>query len=81
MRCAVTGGAGFIGSHVVDCLIQGGHEVVVLDRKVKPHRRDVEFRDVDILDLPALLAATSGCRFIFHLAAVSNVNVAFQQPS
>lgn len=80
MRCAVTGGAGFIGSHLVDYLIQGGHEVVVLDHGVKPHRWDVEFWDVDIRDLSALLAATEGCDFIFHLAAVSNVNVALQQP-
>ncbi len=80
MRCAVTGGAGFIGSHVVDYLIQGGHEVVVLDHKAKPHRRDAESRDVDIRNLSALLAATEGCDFIFHLAAVSNVNEAAQQP-
>ena len=80
MRCAVTGGSGFIGSHVVDYLVQDGHEVVVLDHGVRPHRRDVEFQDVDIVDLPALQAAMAGCDFIFHLAAVSNVNEAFQRP-
>jgi UDP-glucose 4-epimerase len=80
MRCAITGGAGFIGSHLADCLIQAGHEVVVLDHVVRPHRPDVEFQDVDIRDLASLLAATEGCDFIFHLAAISNVNVAFQQP-
>ena len=80
MRCAITGGAGFIGSHLADCLIQAGHEVVVLDHGVRPHRPDVEFQDVDIRDLTALIGATTGCDFIFHLAAVSNVNVAFQQP-
>lgn len=80
MRCVITGGAGFIGSHVVDCMMQAGHEVVVLDHGVKPHRSDVEFHDLDILDLPSLLAATVGSDYIFHLAAVSNVNVAFQNP-
>ncbi len=80
MRCAVTGGAGFIGSHVADYLVQDGHEVLVLDHGVRPHRSDVEFRDVDILDLGALQDITVGCDYIFHLAAVSNVNVAFQNP-
>jgi UDP-glucose 4-epimerase len=64
----------------VDWLIKGGHEVIVLDHGVKPHRQDVEFCDVDILDLPALMRATTNCDFIFHLAAVSNVNMAFQNP-
>ena len=80
MRCAVTGGSGFIGSHVVDQLIKHGHEVIVIDLKARPHREDVEFCDVDICELPTLVAATKGCDFIFHLAAVSNVNVAFQNP-
>lgn len=80
MRVAVTGGSGFIGSHVVDRLRAEGHEVVVIDHRVRPHREDVEFKDVDIVDLSSLLAATQGCEAIFHLAAVSNVNVAFEQP-
>ncbi|MBI4317899.1 MAG: NAD-dependent epimerase/dehydratase family protein [Chloroflexi bacterium] len=80
MVCAVTGGSGFIGSHVVDYLMAAGHEVIVIDRGVKPHRQDVAFRDVDILDAAALQEATSQCDFIFHLAAVSNVNVAFEHP-
>jgi UDP-glucose 4-epimerase len=80
MRVAITGGSGFIGSHVVDYLKQAGHEVVVIDHRVKPHRSDVEFADVDIVDLSALLSATEGCEFVYHLAAVSNVNQAFQQP-
>jgi len=78
--CAVTGGSGFIGSHVVDALKAAGHQVVVIDHRVKPHRPDVEFRDVDIVNLAAVLEATEGCDFIYHLAAVSNVNQAFQQP-
>lgn len=80
MRCAVTGGAGFIGSHVVDHLMKAGHEVVVLDHGVKPHRGDVEFIDQDILDLSVLSKAVKGCDYVFHLAAVSNVNHAFERP-
>lgn len=81
MRCAVTGGSGFIGSHIVDQLIEAEHQVVVLDYRVKPHRKDVKFVDIDIVDLAAVLEATRGCDYIFHLAAVSNVNQAFQQPA
>ena len=80
MKIAVTGGAGFIGSHVVDKLVEAGHEVQVLDYHVKPHRPDVGYADVDIVEFSSVLNATKGCDYIFHLAAVSNVNHAFAQP-
>lgn len=80
MRVAVTGGSGFIGSHVVDHLRKAGHGVVVIDHRVRPHRDDVAFEDVDILDLAAVRRATEGCEVVYHLAAVSNVNHAFKDP-
>lgn len=80
MKSIVTGGSGFIGSHVVDKLIDARHEVIVLDHRVKPHRDDVEFKDVDIVDYPSVLEATKGCDYIFHLAAMSNVNNVFEKP-
>jgi UDP-glucose 4-epimerase len=79
MKAAVTGGSGFIGSHVVDRLVAAGHEVVVIDSR-PPHRLDTVYRDVDINDLSGLVRATAGCDVIFHLAAVSNVNDAFADP-
>ena len=79
MRTAVVGGAGFIGSHVVDHLLEEGHDVVVVDL-VEPHR-DVEAHAVDILDVDGLVRATAGCDVVYHLAAVSNVNEVAADPS
>lgn len=80
MKCIVTGGSGFIGSHVVDKLIAADHEVIVLDYGVKPHRNDVGFANVDIVNYSSVLEATKGADYIFHLAAMSNVNHAFEKP-
>ena len=80
MRIAVTGGGGFIGSHVVDHLIGAGHDVVVIDVR-PPQRPRVEWFDVDLLDLTGLVRATRDCQVVFHLAAVSNVNEAFDFPT
>lgn len=79
-KVAVTGGSGFIGSHVVDALIDAGHQVTVIDHRVRPHRADVGFEDVDLMDLSSVLAATKGMEHVFHLAAVSNVNYAYKYP-
>jgi UDP-glucose 4-epimerase len=79
MRIAVTGGSGFIGSHVVDRLVDDGHTVLVLDSR-PPHRSDVLFRPLDITDAADTALATRGCDVVFHLAAVSNVNEAFDRP-
>ena len=73
MHVAVTGGAGFIGSHVVDHLISAGHTVRVLDLKA-PHRNDVEWRSNNLCIASEALEATRGCDAIMHLAAMANVN-------
>jgi UDP-glucose 4-epimerase len=79
-RAVVTGGSGFIGSHVVDVLLEAGHSVTVVDHRVRAHRPDVAYEDVDLMDLSSVLAATKGAEHIFHLAAVSNVNYAYKYP-
>jgi UDP-glucose 4-epimerase len=76
----VTGGSGFIGSHVVDALADAGHDVTVIDHCVRPHRQDVKFEDIDLMDLSSVLSATKAAEHIFHLAAVSNVNYAHKYP-
>src|SRR5438477_176243 len=80
MRVAVTGGSGFIGSHVVDRLVGAGHDVVVLDMR-PPHRGDVEYQRVDVLDAGGLRRAMRGCDVVFHLAGVANVNDAAADPA
>lgn len=73
-KVLITGGSGFIGSHVVDAMLEAGHTVTVLDKGVPPHRKGVRHEDVDLLDFPSLMNASKGQDFIFHLAATSNVN-------
>jgi len=79
MRITVTGGSGFIGSHVVDHLLAAGHEVIVVDTQ-PPHRPDVVYRAGDVNDLSTLIKATAGSDAVFHLAAVSDVNDAHADP-
>jgi|GEM_PF-24117 len=79
MRIVVTGGSGFIGSHVVDHLRDAGHEVALVDLR-PPHRPDVAHHAVDIGDLEGLVRATAGADVVFHLAAVSDVNDVAREP-
>src|SRR6059036_3467804 len=77
MTILVTGGSGFIGSHLVDALVRHGHRVRVMDA-VPAHRSDVEFVKASITYPEATKEAARDCSHIFHLAAVSNVDEAYQ---
>ncbi|HZC30919.1 MAG TPA: NAD-dependent epimerase/dehydratase family protein [Gaiellaceae bacterium] len=72
MRLIVTGGSGFIGSHVVDKAIEAGHEVRVFDTRPSPYGAETIVGDVT--DFDAIAAAASGCDAILHLAAMADVN-------
>jgi UDP-glucose 4-epimerase len=74
MRVAVTGGCGFIGSHVVDHLLWAGHEVVVIDAADRRRNPAADYRAADVLDSAALDEAFGGCEAVFHLAGASDVN-------
>jgi UDP-glucose 4-epimerase len=79
-QVAITGGSGFIGSHVVDALLGAGHAMRVLDPR-PPHRPDAEWTPVDIMDVAALTDAVRGADFVYHLAAVADVNDVFADPT
>ena len=89
MKAFVTGAVGFIGSHLVDRLLDDGHEVVGYDnlstgfiRHLDPHRDHPRCRFVqgDVLDESALAAAMRGCDTVFHLAANADVRFGLQHP-
>lgn len=81
MKVGVTGGCGFIGSHVVDKLKDARVDVKIIDAAGRPHRDDVECVQVDILDQEALDRATRGLDVIFHLAAYADVNNVVADPA
>jgi UDP-glucose 4-epimerase len=81
MKVGVTGGCGFIGSHVVDKLKDAHVDVKIIDAVARPHRDDVECVAVDILDQDALDAATRGLDVVFHLAAYADVNNVVADPA
>lgn len=81
-RVLVTGGAGFVGSHMVDALLRAGHEVRVFDNltdQVHPSgappylQKDAEFQNGDMRDLQSLHRAIEGVEVIYHLAAAVGV--------
>jgi UDP-glucose 4-epimerase len=82
VKILVTGGSGFIGSHVVDRLRLRGHDVTNLDLVHSEHH-DGDVRTVrgDVLDRGAVRAAVRGCDAVFHLAAVSDVERVVADPS
>jgi UDP-glucose 4-epimerase len=82
MRVLVTGGSGFIGSHVVDKLRARGHEPVIYDLRPSPWHEPgtVEERLGSITDREALERALHSCDAVAHLAAVADVNDVHASP-
>jgi UDP-glucose 4-epimerase len=89
MHFFVTGGAGFIGSNLVDRLLQAGHFVIGYDNFSTGQERFLEqalaspnFTLVrgDMLDLPGLTSAMQGTEFVFHLAANADVRFGIEHP-
>lgn len=82
MRVLVTGGSGFIGSHVLDRLIEAGMRPRNFDLQPSPHHLPGEVETVigDLLDLDALTRAMEGCEMVVHLAAAADVGIVAREP-
>ena len=89
MRYLVTGGAGFIGGHLVETLIQNGHSVKVVDDLSTGSEKNLqnvidnpnfEFIKGDIIDLPELDYLISHSDVVFHLAAAVGVKLVVKDP-
>ena len=82
MKVLVTGGAGFIGSHVVDRLIAHAHDPVIFDLNASTHHPPTEVKAVlgDIADRDTAWRAARGCEAIIHLAAVADVSDVLADP-
>ncbi|MBX3189139.1 MAG: NAD-dependent epimerase/dehydratase family protein [Labilithrix sp.] len=86
MRALVTGGAGFIGSHIVQRLADTGHDVVVLDNFLTGKRENlagisgVRIVEDDVRDPKAVEASAAGCEVIFHEAAIVSVPSSVERP-
>jgi UDP-glucose 4-epimerase len=80
MKALVTGGEGFIGSHIVDKLRDKGIEVRVYDLAIPTHRKDIEYYQASLLDFDALRFAMNGMDIVFHLGAIADVKDVFEEP-
>ncbi|MBN1562318.1 MAG: SDR family oxidoreductase [Anaerolineae bacterium] len=83
----VTGGAGFIGSHMVDALLKQGHTVRVVDNFSTGHRANlahnadqIDLHEISITDKDALAKAMQGVDYVFHLAALASVPRSVEDP-
>jgi UDP-glucose 4-epimerase len=89
MKCLVTGGAGFIGSHLVELLIDQGHEVIALDNLASGRLKNLrtveanpkfKFFEADIRDVKTLESSFTGIDWVFHLAGLADIVPSIDMP-
>jgi len=85
-HCLVTGGAGFIGSHLVDFLAARGYPVRVFDNFDTGQRSNLlnatgaEIIEGDVSDVDAVAKAIQGVNVVYHLAALASVQASIENP-
>ena len=87
MRFVVTGGAGFIGSHLVKLLVEEGHEITVIDNLHKGKKENlasiinkIKFHKIDVRDYESLRKILKNVDGVFHQAALTVVQDSFSRP-
>lgn len=86
MKSIVTGGAGFIGSHIVDRLVEFGHEVIVIDNESATVHDHFYYNDkatyykIDVGDYTGIRPLFEGIDYVFHLAAESRIQPTIDNP-
>ena len=90
MKCVVTGGAGFIGSHLTELLLHKGHDVIVVDNLTSGRMSNLKaatsnpgctFVQADIRDLPSLQPAFREVDWVFHLAGLADIVPSIEMPA
>lgn len=80
MKILITGGSGFIGSHLIDVLLEHKHEVLLYDLRPPQYNQSCSHITADVNDMDLLLSASEGYDMIYHLAAEANVNRFYENP-
>lgn len=85
-KILITGGAGFIGSHLVEQLVNDGNEVVVIDILLRGNKipkyifEKITFCKGDVCDYDTILKHSKNCDYIFHFAAILGVDIVADNP-
>lgn len=88
-KCVVTGGAGFIGSHLTETLLSRGYDVTIVDNfatgrmenlRSFEKSKNLEIREVDITDFSEVLNVFKGATYVFHLAALADIVPSVEDP-
>ena len=89
MKCLITGGAGFVGSHIAERLLGDGHDVIVLDNLASGRRENLAtmaanpalvLHEIDIADFAAASPYFKDVDWVFHVAALADVVPSIEQP-
>ena len=81
MKIVVLGGSGFIGSHLCDLLSSKGHKVNIFDIKKSQYKKKNQKMYIgSILDKKKLSLAVRGCDFVYHFAALADLDIASNEP-